>query len=153
MKTATIPAFPAPNSNASGPRRPTVDKLLLSADEGAALIGVSVRSFHMLRNRPGFPAPVVLGPRYVRWKANDIRAWVEALATSAEKSPEPAQLARPEARQKRREKLAARHAAGVQRGSARGAGYPPTTIRKDSSGVGRSEAPPNAEFELGAGSK
>jgi predicted DNA-binding transcriptional regulator AlpA len=53
---------------------------VVAAAEAAALIGCSERSFHELRRREGFPAPVRLfGPLRPRWRVSDLRAWVESL--------------------------------------------------------------------------
>ncbi len=65
--------------------------LLLKAAEAARLCNVSERTFHDLRHREGFPRPVTLGERAVRWRTRDIEAWVASIAAS-ELRPEPAQL-------------------------------------------------------------
>lgn len=54
-------------------------KLLASAVESAEIIDVSERKFHDLRKNPDFPKPVTLGPRCLRWRVEDLQAWVGAL--------------------------------------------------------------------------
>jgi len=56
----------------------TNDKLLLSAGETAALLGISRSAFYSLLSagRVG-PTPVRLGRRSL-WRAEEIRAWVSA---------------------------------------------------------------------------
>jgi hypothetical protein len=53
------------------------------------MLGVSLRKFHAMRTE--LPAPVVLGPRAVRWKAADLRRYVEDLV-GVDHRPEPRQL-------------------------------------------------------------
>lgn len=65
------------------------EKLLLTAAEAAALLGMSLRQFH--NKRPTLPEPVALGPRHIRWKRSDLVQWVADL-TSAGPRQEPAQL-------------------------------------------------------------
>ncbi|MBC7480712.1 MAG: hypothetical protein H7337_02070 [Rhizobacter sp.] len=65
------------------------DRLLLSATEAADLLGMSLRKFHL--TRPALPAPVVIGPRHVRWRRADLTAWVVGLAAAGDRA-EPAQL-------------------------------------------------------------
>lgn len=66
------------------------EPLLLTATEAARLLGMSVRQFHKLR--PQLPAPVVLGPRHVRWRRADMCDWVAALDAESSARPEPTQL-------------------------------------------------------------
>ena len=66
--------------------------LSVPAAEAAELIGVSERSFHDLRRREGFPAPIRLfGPLRPRWRVADLCAWVESLP-ELEPQPMPTQL-------------------------------------------------------------
>ncbi|MBY0437379.1 MAG: hypothetical protein K2W80_04235 [Burkholderiales bacterium] len=66
--------------------------LSVPAAEAAELVGVSERSFHDLRRRDGFPAPIKLfGPLRPRWRVADLRAWVESLP-ELELQPTPLQL-------------------------------------------------------------
>ena len=67
--------------------------LLLDARQGARLIGVSERQFHLLRQRPDFPRPVAgFGSRFVRFKRFEIEGWVSALP-AADCLQEPERLA------------------------------------------------------------
>jgi predicted DNA-binding transcriptional regulator AlpA len=80
-----IPQHPAPKDQPKqkakrrarmGDRLPEV----VAAAEAAALIGCSERSFHEIRQREGFPAPIKLfGPLRPRWRVADLRAWIESL--------------------------------------------------------------------------
>lgn len=66
---------------------------LLNFREAAALLGVSVRTFHLLRAESWFPPPLALGPRLLRWRRAEL---LEALAEKAPRQAaraEPAQLA------------------------------------------------------------
>ena len=67
--------------------------MLLSADAGADFIGVSERLFHELRREPDFPRAVVVSKRCVRWKREELAAYVEKLPTVGAQ-PEPLQLHR-----------------------------------------------------------
>jgi predicted DNA-binding transcriptional regulator AlpA len=68
--------------------------LLPTAPAAAAIIGVSKHMFHLLRKREGFPNPIVLDPRAVRWRRLEIEAWVAALQPDTKPRPQPEQLAR-----------------------------------------------------------
>ena len=68
--------------------------LLISADSAAQIIGISKRMLHYLRKREDFPKPIVLGPRAVRWRRQEIETWVAGLTAETEKRAEPLQLAR-----------------------------------------------------------
>lgn len=69
-------------------------QLLVDAAQAATLIGVSERTFHTFRRKPGFPAPVDgLGPRLIRWRRADLEAWVAGLP-AAQAAGEPPQLRR-----------------------------------------------------------
>jgi predicted DNA-binding transcriptional regulator AlpA len=58
---------------------PLRDKLLLSAPEAAAMLGMGIRWFH--EKRPELPLPVQLGPTsHVRWRRADLEAYVASLA-------------------------------------------------------------------------
>lgn len=65
--------------------------LLLKAADAARLCNVSERTFHDLRHREGFPQPVTLGERAVRWRTRDIEAWVARMPSASDRS-EPLQL-------------------------------------------------------------
>lgn len=71
----------------------TAEKELLNFRESAALLGVSVRTFHALRAEAWLPTPLELGPRLLRWRRAEL---LEALAKKAPRQAaraEPAQLA------------------------------------------------------------
>lgn len=80
----------------------------------ARVVGVSVRSFHDLRRAGLVPEPLRLGPRALRWDAEELIAHVRAKATRGGLAP-PAHLSTDEARAKRAATRAARKAslAGV----------------------------------------
>jgi predicted DNA-binding transcriptional regulator AlpA len=64
----------------------TAEKELLNFRESAALLGVSIRTFHALRAEAWMPAPLALGERLLRWRRAEL---IEALAERA-----PRQVAR-----------------------------------------------------------
>lgn len=57
-----------------------MNPILLKAHEAAQLCGVSERSFHVLRHEAGFPLPIQLGARAVRWRTLELVQWVNAHA-------------------------------------------------------------------------
>jgi hypothetical protein len=67
--------------------------LLVDAVGGADLMDISERKFQELRHTPDFPKAVVLSARCVRWKVQELAAYVEKLPTVGPQS-EPAQLQR-----------------------------------------------------------
>jgi predicted DNA-binding transcriptional regulator AlpA len=69
-------------------------KELLTASEAGAVFGVSERTFHGLRHRGVVPAPIVLGPRLLRWSRAELEAAVAKLPRAAAPAAEPAQLLR-----------------------------------------------------------
>ncbi len=73
------------------PEHHEIPTLLAKAELGAKIIDVSERKFHELRHTPDFPKPVLLSPRCVRWRIDDLVAYVNKLQTVAALS-EPAQL-------------------------------------------------------------
>ena len=68
-------------------------KLLVDTREAASLLDVSERRFQQLRKDPGFPRPVELGPRTIRWRTTDLATYVGSLSTATTRH-EPAQLRR-----------------------------------------------------------
>jgi len=58
------------------PRQDGSDRLLLSANQVAELLGVSVRTLWRLLSAGKLPAPVRLGGS-VRWRNADIRQWID----------------------------------------------------------------------------
>lgn len=67
---------------------------LLTDEQAAASLGVSVRKFHDLRDELWMPRPVVLGPRLLRWPRVEIESAVARMPRQEAKAPEPAQLRR-----------------------------------------------------------
>lgn len=54
--------------------------MLLGARRAAAYLDLSSRSFYELSKSEGFPAPVAVpGMPALRWRREDLRAWVRAL--------------------------------------------------------------------------
>jgi predicted DNA-binding transcriptional regulator AlpA len=81
-------------------------KILLSDAEGAAVYGVSVRTFMDLQHEPWFPKPVRLGPRLKR----HLRAELEAAVVNIprqDRPAEPVQLLRGKVEKKARARGAA----------------------------------------------
>lgn len=68
--------------------------VLLSDDQAAACLGVSVRKFHELRAQPWMPRPVVLGPRLLRWPRAELEQAVAGMPRQETAASEPAQLRR-----------------------------------------------------------
>jgi predicted DNA-binding transcriptional regulator AlpA len=54
--------------------RPSAD--LLSATEVAALLGISVKSLYRYRATGGFPDPIRVGPRLIRWPSRVVNEWL-----------------------------------------------------------------------------
>jgi len=54
-------------------------KILLDEEEAAAAYGVSRRTFVSLRQQGLIPAPIILGPRLLRWSLTELLAAVETL--------------------------------------------------------------------------
>ena len=67
---------------------------LLSAVQAAAVLGVSERTFHTLRNEPWLPRPVVLGPRIVRFVRQELEQAAANMPRQKQPGTQPAQLAR-----------------------------------------------------------
>jgi predicted DNA-binding transcriptional regulator AlpA len=61
-----------------------VEPLLLSADETAKILGISIRLLQSLNSSGRLPLPVRLGRRTL-WAADELRAWIVAGAPSREK--------------------------------------------------------------------
>lgn len=73
------------------PTRPA----LLNAEQSAREVyNVSERTFHAMRNAGLVPAPIVLGPRMLRWSRAELEAAVAAMPRQTEPAPAPAQLQR-----------------------------------------------------------
>ncbi|MBA3596470.1 MAG: AlpA family phage regulatory protein [Methylibium sp.] len=71
---------------------------LLSTEAVRQLVGVGDRQFKLLRDTEDFPRPIQLGPRTLRWRAEDVSAWIASRPTLQGKLPEPAALARRQTR-------------------------------------------------------
>lgn len=67
-------------------------QLALSAEDAAALLDISERSFHERRKEPAFPKARLVGGR-LRWVRAELEAWLVAQPT-VDTLPEPHQLAR-----------------------------------------------------------
>lgn len=68
---------------------------LLTDDQSAEFLGVSVRRFHELRAQAWWTVrPVVLGPRLLRWPAAELVEAIAAMPRQETKGSEPAALAR-----------------------------------------------------------
>lgn len=68
-------------------------RILVSAAEGAEVLGISERLFHELRHRPDFPKAVELTSRCRRFRLEELQAWASGLPAHGP-SPEPRALAR-----------------------------------------------------------
>lgn len=67
----------------------------------AEFFGVCRRTAYEFRKDPSFPAPVILGPRLIRFRVIDLEHWVERRqAADAMPRDEPAQLAAGKARRR-----------------------------------------------------
>jgi hypothetical protein len=108
-QTAGDTAAPSPRTPPSAALSPW--PILLTDEQAAAALNVSVRRFHELREQPWCPRPIVLGPRQLRWSMAELSAAVAAMPRQEAKA-EPSQLAK--ARRARIEsmKTAGQRAAG-----------------------------------------
>jgi predicted DNA-binding transcriptional regulator AlpA len=102
-RNASIEATAKPQ--AARPAEKPITSPLLNAAQAAALLGVSSRKFHALRDEAWFPQPVVLGARVRRYIRDEL---IEA-ATS--RAPRAAKAAEPEPLRRQREERAAKGAA------------------------------------------
>ena len=68
--------------------------VLLTDDQAAACLGVSVRKFHELRGEPWMVRPVVLGPRLLRWPRAELERSILDMPRQPAPGVEPAQLLR-----------------------------------------------------------
>ena len=69
--------------------RPTDSLLRLSQVE--AIVGLKKSKLYLLIQEGGFPPPVRLGKRSVRWKASAINNWIENITAPSIKIAEVAQ--------------------------------------------------------------
>jgi predicted DNA-binding transcriptional regulator AlpA len=63
------------------------DRILIDAKSGAALLGISPRSYANLVKTPGFPAARSLGPRSVRWLRSEIEDYAASLPAVTRNEP------------------------------------------------------------------
>lgn len=56
----------------------TAETLLMTAEEIAELLRLSVRSVWRLRSAGGIPKPLRIGSATIRWRRNEIMEWVKA---------------------------------------------------------------------------
>ena len=68
--------------------------LLMSDEECAVALGISVRKFHQLRSERWFPAPIALGPRLLRWSRSELESAIADMPRQERPTAEPAQLLR-----------------------------------------------------------
>jgi predicted DNA-binding transcriptional regulator AlpA len=86
-------------ANHAGPERhdvvllSPVPRLLLTDDESAAALGMSVRKFRELADEPHMPKPVQLGPRMLRWSLTELQEAIARMPRQTQRA-EPAELAR-----------------------------------------------------------
>lgn len=52
--------------------------LMVSADDAAALIGVSPATWHRMTSAGKTPAPIKLSAGCVRWRVSDLQCWIDA---------------------------------------------------------------------------
>jgi len=71
---------PAPEATGLPTKAPP-QRLLWSAAELSQVLGVSVRTIRRLELQARLPRPLVIG-RAVKWKADEIRRWVNARCPS-----------------------------------------------------------------------
>jgi predicted DNA-binding transcriptional regulator AlpA len=70
-----------------------VPRLLLTDEESAAALGMSVRKFRDLADEPYMCKPVQLGPRMLRWSLAELQDAIGRMPRQVQRS-EPAELAR-----------------------------------------------------------
>lgn len=71
------------------------DRILLTAEEAADLLGVSERTFIDLRKEEWMPLPLQLGPRMLRWVRVELeQALVSSAPRAARVQPQPPELAK-----------------------------------------------------------
>ena len=83
------------SANAATTAAPALRPALLTAEQSAREVyGTSERTFHKMREAGLIPAPVVLGPRLLRWVRSELEAAVAAMPRQSQPVSEPAQLRR-----------------------------------------------------------
>ena len=63
---------------------------LLTIREVAATVRMSVSTIHRLVRIKEFPAPIRIGPASTRWRADELRAWLDNRSRSIDDSDAPA---------------------------------------------------------------
>jgi prophage regulatory protein len=51
---------------------------LLTRKQVEQVVGLSRSSIYLMQSRGGFPRPIRVGKRAVRWRASDINNWIES---------------------------------------------------------------------------
>lgn len=74
----------------------TLPPILLTSDEAAKLMRISLRSFNTIRSEPWMCRPVVLGPQTIRWNREEL---IEALTRRAPRG-EPTEIQQARAQRK-----------------------------------------------------
>lgn len=59
-----------------------IEQYVVGRKSAARFLDVSPRKFDELRSAPDFPAPIKL-PGYPKWRACDIRKWIDSRALEA----------------------------------------------------------------------
>jgi len=59
------------------------DTLLVTPKEAARLLSISKAGLYRALNTPGFPQPIRIGPKTVRFRRTDLVAWVNRPAEAA----------------------------------------------------------------------
>jgi predicted DNA-binding transcriptional regulator AlpA len=81
LKLHEAPVTASPGQSAADRAAPPaagIQPLLLAAPQAAALCGVSEATWHRMNAAGRCPAPLRLSRGCVRWRAEELRAWVQA---------------------------------------------------------------------------
>ena len=54
----------------------TMTEQLLTRREVQSRLGIGRTSFYALRAEAGFPLPIRVGPRAIRWSESEVAAWI-----------------------------------------------------------------------------
>lgn len=57
---------------------------LLHRKEVMKMTGLSRSSIYVYQNKYGFPKPINIGPRAVRWQESLVKAWIDSKVQAAE---------------------------------------------------------------------
>lgn len=66
------------------PSATAAGQILVSARQGALLLGIGLRTFRTMDAAGRLPAPVRLSPGCVRWRLAELHAWADAGAPDRE---------------------------------------------------------------------